>query len=210
MWEAPPDFGILASYILTSSLEMGTAEQNAYGVAAGLANCGYNVFAATFAVFASMRAVEMIRTSIAYPKNNVKVIGGYAGISNGKDGATYQSVEDIAIMRSLPNMRVLSVADKYAAAKITDMLCKLEGPAYLRVEYDEIGTVYDENAEFKLGKANVLREGKDCTLIAYGSAVVRAMNVAKKLGKEGLDVGVIDTQKTTEITCVIWQRFCGQ
>lgn len=172
--------------------EMGIAEQNAYGVAAGLANCGYNVFAATFAVFASMRAVEMIRTSIAYPKNNVKVIGGYAGISNGKDGATHQSVEDIAIMRSLPNMRVLSVADKYAAAKITDMLCELEGPAYLRVEYDEIGTVYDENAEFKLGKANVLREGKDCTLIAYGSAVVRAMNVAKELEKEGLDVGVID------------------
>lgn len=152
----------------------------------------------------------MIRTSIAYPKNNVKVIGGYAGISNGKDGATYQSVEDIAIMRSLPNMRVLSVADQYAAAKITDMLCELKGSAYLRVEYDEIGTVYDENAEFKLGKANVLREGKDCTLIAYGSAVVRAMNVAKELEKEGLDVGVIDTQKTTEITCVIWQRFCGQ
>ena len=172
--------------------EMGIAEQNAYGVAAGLASCGYNVFAATFAVFASMRAVEMIRTSVAYPRLNVKVIGGYAGISNGKDGATHQSVEDVAIMRSLPNMTVLSVADKYAADKITDTLCAFEGPAYLRAEYDETGEVYDENSIFEIGKANVLREGKDCTIITYGSAVVRAMVAAEELAESGIEAGVID------------------
>lgn len=172
--------------------EMGIAEQNAYGVAAGLASCGYNVFAATFAVFASMRAVEMIRTSAAYPRLNVKVIGGYAGISNGKDGATHQSVEDVAIMRALPNMTVVSVADKYAADRITDALCNFEGPAYLRAEYDETGEVYDETASFEIGKANVLREGRDCTIIAYGSAVVRAMEAAKELLESGIDAGVID------------------
>lgn len=172
--------------------EMGIAEQNAYGVAAGLAACGYNVFAATFAVFASMRAIEIIRTSAAYPKLNVKVIGGYAGLSNGKDGATHQSIEDIAIMRALPNMTVVSIADSYAADKITDALCAFEGPAYLRAEYDETGEVYDENSIFEIGKANVLREGKDCTIITYGSAVIRAMEAAKELAEDGIDAGVID------------------
>lgn len=172
--------------------EMDIAEQNAFGVAAGMASCGYNVFAATFAVFASMRALEMIRTSIAYPKLNVKVIGGYAGISNGKDGATHQSVEDVAIMRALPNMTVLSIADRYAADKITDLLCSFEGPAYMRTEYDETGTVYDDNSEFRIGKANVLCEGRDCTIIAYGSAVVRAVQAAEKLKALGIETGVID------------------
>lgn len=172
--------------------EMGIAEQNAYGVAAGLASCGYNVFAATFAVFASMRAVEMIRTSVAYPKLNVKVIGGYAGVSNGKDGATHQSVEDVAIMRALPNMTVLSVADHYAADRITDLLCSFDGPAYLRVEYDETGEVYNEASKFQIGKANVLRQGSDCTIIAYGSAVVRAMAAAEELKGMGIDAGVVD------------------
>jgi transketolase len=172
--------------------ELGIAEQNTFGVAAGLAAAGCKVVAATFAVFASMRAAEMIRTSICYPKLNVKVIGGYAGLSNGKDGATHQSVEDIAIMRSFPNMTVLIPSDTVTTRKIARAALEYDGPVYIRMEYEDLPAVYDENMDFRIGKGYRVREGKDCTVVSYGTALHRALQATEELLREGISLEVID------------------
>ena len=172
--------------------ELGIAEQNTFGVAAGLATTGLTVVAATFAVFASMRAAEMIRTSICYPKLNVKVIGGYAGLTNGKDGATHQSVEDIAIMRSFPNQTVLVPSDGIMARKMAQAVVEYQGPVYVRLEYGNTQTVYDDDFQFEIGKGYVVKEGTDVTLISYGIALIRTLEVANQLAGEGIKVEVID------------------
>lgn len=172
--------------------EMGIAEQNTFGVAAGLAATGLTVVAATFAVFASMRAAEMVRTSICYPKMNVKVLGCYAGLTNGKDGATHQSVEDIAIMRSFPNQTVLVPSDGIMARKMARAIIAYQGPVYVRLEYGNTETVYDNNFQFELGKGYVVKEGTDVTLISYGIALLRTLAVADQLAAEGIKVEVID------------------
>ncbi len=172
--------------------EFGIAEQNTFGVAAGLAASGLTVVAATFAVFASMRAAEMIRTSICYPKLNVKALGCYAGLTNGKDGATHQSVEDIAIMRSFPNQTVLIPADGVMARKMAHAVVDYQGPVYVRLEYGNTQTVYDDGLRFEIGKGYVLREGTDVTLVSTGIALIRALEAANQLAAEGIDVEVID------------------
>ncbi len=172
--------------------EFGIAEQNCFGAASGLAAAGCIVFAATFAVFASMRAAEMVRTSICYPKRNVKVIGGYAGISNGKDGATHQSVEDIAIMRSFPNLVVTAVSDPVIARKMVRIAAEYNGPVYIRMEYEPLVPVHPPELDLRIGRGYLVQEGRDLTIAAYGTALHRALAAAKALRQEGVQAEVLD------------------
>lgn len=172
--------------------EMGIAEQNTFGVAAGLAATGRIVVAATFAVFASMRAAEMIRTSICYPKLNVKVIGGYAGLTNGKDGATHQSVEDITIMRSFPNQVVMIPSDAIMTRKMLQAAIKYEGPVYIRLEYGNTPIIYNNDLQFEIGKGYIVKEGTDLTLVSYGIALARNLEAVEQLSDEGIKVEVVD------------------
>lgn len=172
--------------------DFGVAEQNVMGVAAGLAASGRIPFAFAFAVFVSMRAVEPIRTSICYPRLNAKLIGGYAGLSNGKDGATHQSIEDISIMRSFPNLIVMSPSDKVIAAKMARAAYEHEGPVYVRIEYEETPVIHHPEEPFKIGRGYLVREGRDVTVATYGIALARAVEAARALSTEGIDVEVID------------------
>jgi transketolase len=168
------------------------AEQNLFGVAAGLAATGRIPVAVTFAIFASLRAGEPIRTSISYPRMNVKIIGGYAGLSNGKDGATHQSLEDIAILRSFANLLVLSPSDGLLTRKMLRAAVGQPGPVYIRLEYEDVPILYDEAFEFRIGRCAVLRPGRDVTVASYGVAVGRALSVAAECAREGVDVEVLD------------------
>lgn len=171
---------------------MGIAEQNLIGVAAGLANVGLIPFASTFAVFATGRAFEVIRNSVCYPKANVKIAATHAGITVGEDGGSHQSVEDIALMASLPNMNVIVPADHIEAMQAVKVASEINGPVYLRFGRCSTPDIYDENYEFKLGKASVLKEGNDVTVIATGMMVSKAIEVAKELEKENISVRVIN------------------
>ncbi|MCL6614606.1 MAG: transketolase family protein, partial [Firmicutes bacterium] len=159
---------------------------------AGLAATGRIVVAATFAVFASMRAAEMIRTSICYPRLNVKVVGGYAGLTNGKDGATHQSVEDLAIMRSFPNMTVLVPSDPVQARKVLRAAVAHDGPVYIRVEYGNLAPIYSEDFDFEIGRGVIVRKGADVTIASCGIALARVLEVAETLAAEGIEVEVLD------------------
>jgi transketolase len=172
--------------------EFGIAEQNTFGVASGLASTGCIVFASTFAVFASLRAAEMVRTSICYPRRNVKVIGGYAGISNGKDGATHQSLEDVAIMRSFAGMVVLVPSDPVTARKLVAAVCDYVGPVYIRMEYEALPAVHPESLKFEIGKGYLVLKGKDVTIASYGTALHRTLAAAKTLKAEGIEAEVLD------------------
>jgi len=172
--------------------EFGIAEQNTFGVASGLASTGCIVFASTFAVFASLRAAEMVRTSICYPRRNVKVIGGYAGISNGKDGATHQSLEDVAIMRSFAGMVVLVPSDPVIARKLVAAVCDYVGPVYIRMEYEALPAVHPESLKFEIGKGYLVLKGKDVTIASYGTALHRTLAAAKTLKAEGIEAEVLD------------------
>ncbi len=171
---------------------MGIAEQNLYGAAAGLALSGKVVCASTFAMFAAGRAFEIIRNSIGYTGANVKVCATHAGITVGEDGASHQTFEDLALMRTIPGMTVVNPSDGVSARKLLKQVVAFEGPAYVRLGRAAVPVFYDENAEIKLGKANVLREGKDVTVIATGIMVSEAMLAASQMAEEGIDVRVID------------------
>ena len=172
--------------------DFGVAEQNVMGVTAGLAASGRIPFAFAFAVFVSMRAVEPIRTSICYPRLNAKIIGGYAGLSDGKDGATHQAIEDISIMRSFPNLVVMSPSDKVIARKIARAAYEHEGPVYVRIEYEATPVVHRPEEPFRIGRGYVVREGRDVTIATYGIALARAVEAARVLSGEGIDVEVLD------------------
>lgn len=170
---------------------MGIAECNMVGVAAGLASCGKIPFLASFAMFASGRAFEQVRNSVAYPKLNVKVVGSHGGLSVGEDGATHQCCEDFALMRAIPNMVVCCPCDGEEMKKAVEALAEYEGPAYLRLGRAPVATV-TEGKEFTLGKGVVLREGSDVTIIAVGLMVQRALEAAELLDKEGISAKVIN------------------
>jgi len=172
--------------------DMGIAEQNLLGVAAGLASTGMIPFAMTFAVFASMRACEQFRTFVCYPNLNVKVIGGYAGLSDGKDGVTHQSLEDIAIVRSFPNLVIMVPSDAVLTREIARAAVKHEGPVYIRIEYEATPVIYDEKTEFKIGLGYTVKEGEDVTIISYGIALSRVLEAAESLVSEGINVEVLD------------------
>jgi transketolase len=172
--------------------DVGVAEQDLFGIAAGLATTGIVPVAVTFAVFASMRAAEPIRTSICYPRLNVKVIGGYAALSNGKDGATHQSLEDVAIMRSFANMVVLAPSDGVMTRKAMRAAFEHQGPVYVRVEYESIPVIHSTDTEFAIGRGIRLRSGDDVTIAAYGTAVIRALEAATALAEQGIAADVLD------------------
>ncbi len=174
--------------------DMGIAECNMTGVAAGMAACGFKPFTNTFAIFASGRAWEQVRNSIAYPGLNVKVVGSHGGLSVGEDGATHQSVEDLALMRTVPGMVVLNPCDGNEMKLAVKALLDYEGPAYLRLGRAAVETVTDEveGYEFQLGKGVTLAEGADATVIATGMMVQLALKAREVLAAEGVSVRVID------------------
>jgi transketolase len=173
-------------------IEIGIAEQNMIGVAAGLAASGKTVFASTFAVFASGRCWEQIRLAVAYPKLNVKIVATHSGISVGEDGASHQALEDIALMRALPNMTVISPADAYEAYAATMAIAEFDGPVYMRMGRAEFPTITKEYADFTIGKATVLKEGDDVTIVGTGQMVALCMEAAEMLLEESIDAEVIN------------------
>ena len=173
---------------------MGIAEADMMGVAAGLAACGKRPFASSFAMFAAGRAWEQVRNSIAYPRLNVKVVGSHGGLSVGEDGATHQCIEDYAIMRAIPGMMVVSPCDGPEMTQAVKALLDYGGPAYLRLGRLAVECVTDAlpGYQFQLGKGAVLRDGADVTVIAAGMMVQMALKAAEALAGEGISVRVVD------------------
>lgn len=171
---------------------LGIAEQNMIGVAAGLAASGKVVFASTFAVFGTGRVYDQIRQSIAYSELNVKIVASHAGITVGGDGATHQICEDIALIRGLPNMTVIVPADSIETYKSIKACVDHEGPVYVRLGRADLPTITSPKDKFEIGKASVLRDGDDITLIGMGIMVSRCLLAAEELNKHGINVRVIN------------------
>ena len=171
---------------------VGIAEADLIGTAAGFAACGKIAFASTFAMFAAGRAFEQIRNTVAYPKLNVKIAPTHAGISVGEDGGSHQSVEDIAIMRAIPGMVVLSPADATETKKMVFAAAEYEGPVYIRMGRLGVPVLFDDNYDFQIGIVNTLRDGNDVTIAATGLMVAEALKAAEELEKEGISVRVIN------------------
>jgi transketolase len=171
---------------------IGIAEQNLVGIASGLASCGLIPFAASYAPFLQSRAIEQIRNDCAYTKLPVKIVAAASGISMGTGGSTHHSTEDLAILRSIANMTVVVPADAIASYKMTFLIADWPGPVWFRNGRDPEFLLYPEEQEFEIGKAVVLREGVDATIIACGSLVLHSVLAADALAQEGLRIGVID------------------
>ena len=173
-------------------LNVGIAEQNCAGVAAGLATCGKIPFIVTYAAFGSMRMVEMIRQEICYPHLNVKIACSHGGVTPANDGASHQAIEDMGILRTIPNMTVIMPADYYSARKLVRAAAAFDGPVYLRFTRDAIPVIYDEDESFVIGKAKQLRQGKDVAIIANGDTVRLALQAAETLAAQGIEARVLD------------------
>lgn len=173
-------------------INTGIAEGNMIATAAGIASTGRVVFASSFAMFAAGRAFEQVRNSVAYPKLNVKIGATHAGISVGEDGASHQCLEDIGIMRTIPNMVIINPADHVEAMAAVEAAINHDGPVYLRFGRLAVPQIFDESYKFELGKGVTLAEGKDATIVATGLMVPYAMEARELLLKEGIDAGVIN------------------
>lgn len=171
---------------------MGIAEADMIGTAAGLAACGKIPFASTFAVFATGRAFDQIRNTVCYAKLNVKIVGTHAGITVGPDGGTHEAIEDIALMRSLPNMTVIVPSDDVEARKAVLAAAEYVGPVYLRMARGASPTYHKEDYQFELGKGELVRDGDDITIVATGLMVPIALEAAERLEKEGTSVQVVN------------------
>ena len=191
--------------------DCGIAEANMMNIGAGLSTMGLIPFCSTFAMFGAGRAYEQIRNSIAYPKFNVKICCSHAGVSVGEDGGSHQAIEDIGLMRLIPGMTVIVPADANEAKKATFALAEFQGPAYMRLA--RLATpVFEEDYPFEIGKANVLREGKDVAVFACGLMVNEALEAAKLLSAEGIEISVINvhTIKPIDAQCVTkYAEKCG-
>ena len=185
-------------------LNVGIAEQNGAGLAAGLTTCGKIPFVVTYAAFGSMRICEMIRQEIAYPNLNVKIACSHGGLTPANDGASHQAIEDMGILRTIPNMTVIMPADYASAKALVKAAAKYSGPVYLRFTRDAVPVIYDESEEFEIGKAKVLRDGNDVSLIANGDTVCIALRAAELLGAKGISAKVLDmhTIKPLDIDAV--------
>ena len=186
-------------------LNVGIAEQNGAGLAAGLATCGKIPFVVTYAAFGSMRICEMIRQEIAYPNLNVKIACSHGGLTPANDGASHQAIEDMGILRTIPNMTVIMPADYTSAKTLVKAAAKFNGPVYLRFTRDAVPVIYEENEEFEIGKAKLLREGKDVSLIANGDTVCIALQAAELLAAKGISAKVLDmhTIKPLDVDAVV-------
>ena len=172
--------------------DMGIAEQNMISTAAGMATCGKIPYASTFAVFAAGRAYDQIRNSVCYPKLNVKICATHAGVTVGEDGATHQMIEDISLMRTLPNMTVLSTSDDVQTKWAVKEISKINGPVYLRLSRLATPIIYGENQKFEIGKAVQIGEGTDATIFATGVTVSEAIRAQEILENKGIKVRVVD------------------
>ena len=172
--------------------DMGIAEQDMIATAAGFATAGKIPFASTFAVFVAGRAYDQIRNSVCYPNLNVKICATHAGLTVGEDGATHQMLEDLSLMRSLPNMKVFSVSDDVQTKYIINEISKLKGPCYVRLCRLATPVIYDENQKFEIGKMVQIGEGTDATIFATGVTVSESLKAQEELKKKGIEVRVID------------------
>jgi transketolase len=173
-------------------LNVGIAEQNCAGVAAGLATCGKIPFVVTYAAFGSMRMCEMIRQEICYTHLNVKIACSHGGVTPANDGASHQAIEDMGILRTIPNMTVVMPADYASARKLVRAAAEFDGPVYLRFTRDAVPVIYDEDEEFEIGRAKKLLEGKDVAILANGDTVRLAIQSAEALAEEGIEARVYD------------------
>lgn len=174
--------------------EMGIAEANMISTAAGLASCGKIPFVSTFAVFATGRVYDQIRMDVAYSRANVKIFATHGGITVGKDGASHQMIEDLALMRVLPNMTVFAPSDAALTRRTVELMAETKGPMYARIGRAVAPVIYktDELNELKIGKGILLKEGDDATIIACGTMVDPALDAQQMLQKEGIHVRVVD------------------
>lgn len=170
---------------------IGIAEANMMGIAAGLATCGNTVFASTFAMFATGRAYDQIRNSICYPNLNVKVCATHSGLTVGEDGASHQTVEDLALMRVIPNMHVFCPCDGVETEHIIRAVAELDGPCYVRLGRPSVEDIFDETYQFEIGKGVTLKEGNDVTLVCTGFETGQALQAAEELEKENIHARVI-------------------
>lgn len=172
--------------------DMGIAEQNMMSTAAGIATCGKISYASTFAVFAAGRAYDQIRNSICYPNLNVKICATHSGITVGEDGATHQMIEDLSLMRTLPNITVLSTSDDIQTKWAVEEISKIKGPVYLRLGRYPTPIIYDENEKFEVGKMIQIGDGTDATVFATGVVVAEAIKAKKELEIKGVNIRVVD------------------
>ena len=172
--------------------DMGIAEQDMMSTAAGLAASGQTVYASTFAMFAAGRAYDQIRNSICYPKLNVKICATHAGVTVGEDGATHQMLEDLGLMRGLPNMTVICTSDDTETKWAVEEIAKIDGPVYLRLCRLATPVIYDEGQKFEIGKGIQIGDGEDCAVIATGVVVSEAIKAMEELKQEGINIRVID------------------
>ncbi len=172
--------------------DCGVAEQNLMGTAAGLAAAGKIAFASTFAIFASGRAFEQVRNTIAYGELNVKVCPSHGGISVGEDGSSHQALEDIALMRAIPKMRVIVPADYYQAREAVKAAAAIDGPFYIRMGRPSVPAIYGDDYRFELGRSTVLREGEDVSILACGITLGEALEAAELLAADGIQAEVLD------------------
>lgn len=172
--------------------DIGISEQDMIGTAAGMATCGKIPFASTFAVFATGRAYDQIRNSVCYPNLNVKICGSHAGVTVGEDGATHQMLEDINMMKALPNMTVFCPSDDVQTKWVVNEASKMKGPCYIRTCRLATNAIYDENQKFDIGKAIQIGEGTDATVFATGVCVSEALKAKEELKERDIDIRVID------------------
>lgn len=194
-------------------LNVGISEANAVDIAAGLATCGKVPFVVTYAIFGSMRACEQIRQECCYTKLNVKILCSHGGLTPANDGASHQCIEDMGVLRTIPNMTVIMPADYYSAKKLIDKAYEFHGPVYLRFTRDKIECVYDENEEFEIGKAKKLKNGSDVAIFANGDTVCIAKKAAEKLEEEGVSAALYDmhTIKPLDKEAVLNEiKSCGK
>ena len=172
--------------------DIGIAEANMMGIAAGMSTCGKVPFVSTFAMFAAGRAYDQIRNSICYPNLNVKICATHSGITVGEDGATHQMIEDIALMRAIPNMTVISPSDDVSTRWAIEEAYKIKGPVYIRLSRLNVPIIYEENQKFELNKMIQIGEGADATIFATGDVVHQALIAKEELEKQGIFVRVVD------------------
>ncbi|MGX9755870.1 transketolase family protein [Clostridioides difficile] len=172
--------------------DMGIAEGDMIGTAAGLATCGKIPFASTFAIFAAGRAYEQIRNSVAYPNLNVKIAATHAGVTVGEDGGSHQAIEDISLMRGIPNMVILNPADGIEAKKAIFSAVDYNGPVYIRLGRATTEDIHNDDYNFKIGKGEILRQGSDVAIIATGIMVSKAIKSAELLSEEGIEAMVVN------------------
>ncbi len=173
-------------------IDVGIAEQNLMGMAAGLATYGKIPYVSTFAVFAAGRGYDQIRNSICYPKLNVKICATHSGVTVGEDGATHQMLEDLSLMRTLPNMTVISPSDDIQTKWVINEISKIQGPIYVRLARIPTFKIYDENQKFEIGKMVQLGNGTDATIFATGVMVSESLKAQEQLAQEGINIRVVD------------------